>query len=133
GDVIRIAPAVYIDCAIWRTSHVTIEATGPGVVITDKTCGGKAIFVVTGNDMTIRGITFANAKVPDHNGAGIRELGAGLTVEHCRFIDNENGILAAAPAHSTIRVLYSEFRGNGKCDGSCAHGLYVGPIDLLDV
>lgn len=133
GDIIRIDPAVYIDCAIWRASHLTIEATGPGVVITDKTCAGKAIFVIAGNDTTIRGITFANAKVPDHNGAGIRELGAGLTVEHCRFFDNENGILAAAPPHSTVRILDSEFRGNGKCEGSCAHGIYVGPIDLLDV
>ena len=33
----------------------------------------------------------------------------------------------------TIRILDSEFRGNGKCDGQCAHGIYVGAVDLLDV
>ena len=99
GDTIRIDPAVYVDCAVWRASHLTIEASGPGVVITSKTCMGKGIFVVVGDDTTIRGITFTRAVVPDHNGAGIRAIGAGLTVEQSRFLDNENGILAAAPPH----------------------------------
>jgi hypothetical protein len=133
GDTIQIDPGVYFDCAVWRAAHLTIEATHPGVVMTSTTCMGKGIFVINGDDTIIRGITFDHAAVPDHNGAGIRAFGARLTVEHSRFLDNENGILAAAPAHSTIRVLDSEFRGNGKCEGQCAHGIYVGPIELLEV
>jgi len=34
--------------------------------------------------------------VPDKNGAGIRQEGAGLTVRNCFFHDNEDGILTGA-------------------------------------
>ena len=64
-------------------------------MLSDKSCGGKAIFITLGSDITIRNLTFARARVPDRNGAGIRAEGRNLTVEHSRFIDNENGILAA--------------------------------------
>ncbi len=116
GDVIRIAPGEYTDCAIWRASRLTIEGTGAGAVLANKSCAGKGIFIIQGNDTTVRNLTFAHAAVPDHNGAGIRVEGRNLTVEHSRFIDNENGILAGVIANSTIRIIDSEFRGNGKCD-----------------
>jgi hypothetical protein len=133
GDIIRIAPGDYADCAIWRADGITIEGTGPGAVIADKTCGGKAIFVTQGSDITIRNLTFARGRVPDHNGAGIRVEGRNLTVEHSQFIDNENGILARAINGSTIRIIDSEFRGNGLCDPLCAHGIYVNAVDKLDI
>jgi hypothetical protein len=133
GDIVRIDPGEYSDCAIWHTNKLTIEATGDGAVLADKTCADKAIFVISGNDVTVRNITFTRATVPDHNGAGIRAEGRNLTVEHSRFIDNENGILAAAVAGSTIRIVDSEFHGNGKCDPTCAHGIYVNAVDRLEV
>ncbi len=101
GDIIRIAPGDYTDCAVWRTNRLTIEATGEGAVLADKTCAGKGIFVIDGNDITVRNITFERAAVPDANGAGIRAEGRNLTVEHSRFIDNENGILANPKPGST--------------------------------
>ena len=133
GDIVRIAPGEYTDCAVWRTSMLTIEATGEGAVLKDKTCAGKGIFVIDGNDITVRNLTFMRAAVPDANGAGIRAEGRNLTVEHSRFIDNENGLLANAVPGSTIRIVDSEFRGNGKCAPQCAHGIYVGAIDRLQV
>ena len=133
GDTIRIAPGEYTDCAVWRASRLTIEATGDGAVLAGKTCAGKGIFVIDGNDITVRNITFMHAAVPDRNGAGIRAEGRNLTVEKSRFIDNENGILANANSASTIRIVDSEFRGNGKCDQQCAHGIYVDAIDRLEV
>jgi hypothetical protein len=133
GDVIRIAAGNYTDCATWRTNGLTIEATGSGAVLSDKSCGGKAIFITLGSDITVRNLTFARARVPDRNGAGIRAEGRNLTVEHSRFIDNENGILAGAVSGSTIRITDSEFRGNGRCDPVCAHGIYVNGIDKLDI
>ena len=69
----------------------------------------------------------------DRNGAGIRAEGRNLPVEHGRFIDNENGILANPKAGSTIRIVDSEFRGNAKCDEQCAHGIYVNAIDRLEI
>ena len=107
GDIIRIAPGEYADCAVWRASRLTIEATGDGTVLTGKTCAGKGIFVIDGNDITVRNITFMRAEVPDHNGAGIRAEGRNLTVKKSRFIDNENGLLANPKSESTIRIVDS--------------------------
>src|ERR1700739_4250502 len=52
GDIVRIDPGTYADCAIWTASHLTIEAAGPGVVIAGKTCAGKGIFITLGADIT---------------------------------------------------------------------------------
>jgi hypothetical protein len=133
GDTILIDPGSYADCAVWRASHLTIAAAGPGVILRDRVCQQKAIFVTPGDDLTIRGITFTGARAPAHNGAGIRAEGHDLTIIDSHFIDNENGILAASVADSTIRVLDSEFRDNGVCAQQCAHGIYIGRIALLDV
>jgi hypothetical protein len=134
GDVVRIDPGTYADCAIWRASRLLIEATGPGVLIAGKTCAGKAIFVTQGAGITIRGISFADATVVWHNGAGIRAEGPNLTVDHSRFLNNENGILAGGGPDSVLRIADSEFIGNGACIDACAHGVYAGEaIYLLDI
>jgi hypothetical protein len=134
GDIVRIDPGRYFDCAVWTASHLVIEAAGPGVLIAGKTCDEKGIFVTSGANITIRGITFADAAVVWHNGAGIRAAGDNLTVEHSRFLNNENGILAGGGPNSVLRVVDSEFVGNGACIEACAHGIYAGaPIYLLDV
>jgi hypothetical protein len=71
--------------------------------------------------------------VPDANGAGIRAEGRNLTVERSRFIDNENGILAAPNPQSTIRIRDSEFIRNGSCEKDCAHGVYINAVGLLEI
>ena len=45
--------------------------------------------------ITIRNLTLTRARVADFNGAGIRAEGGDLTIEHVRFIDDQDGILAA--------------------------------------
>ena len=134
GDVVTIDPGTYADCAIWRASHLTIEATGPGVVVTGRVCAEGGIFIMVGSEITVRGLTFAGARGRFHTAAGVRGLGDNLTVEDSRFLDNENGILAGGSPDSVLRVTGSEFRGNGSCAGACAHAIYAGrPIALLDV
>ncbi len=134
GDVIRIGSGTYADCAIWNASRLLIEASGPGVLIAGKSCAGKGIFITVGADITISGITFADASVASHNGAGIRALGANLTVERSRFLNNENGILAGGGPDSVLRITDSVFIGNGACTDACAHGVYAGtPIALLTI
>ncbi|MEJ0016911.1 MAG: hypothetical protein WDN25_10120 [Acetobacteraceae bacterium] len=133
GDTISIEPGQYFDCAIVKQNNLTIQGKGPGVVLTDKPCGGKALLVIAGKDVTVRDITLQRARVPDKNGAGIRAEGGNLTVINSRFLDNENGILAADMPDATIRIIGSEFIGNGKCDPSCAHGVYVNRLALLHV
>ncbi len=75
GDVVRIDPGTYVDCAVWRNSNVTIQGSGRGVVLAGKACLEQGIFVIVGSDVTVQGITFRDAVVPDHNGAGIKMLG----------------------------------------------------------
>lgn len=133
GDTIQILPGRYVDCAVWTASGITIEGKGDGVTIADETCEGKAIFVIVGNDVTVRNITFTGAHVRTHNGAGIRAEGTNLTVEKSRFVDNDEGILAGSNPAGAIAVRDSYFRGNGNCIAACAHGIYVGRIALLHV
>ena len=98
GDHILIAPGEYFDCAVWRANKLVIEGTGKpeDTVITDKTCNGKGLFLTDGEDITIRNLTLTRARVPDGNGAGIRMEAGNLTVEHVRFVNNQNGILTNA-------------------------------------
>lgn len=133
GDVIEIDSGEYIDCAVWTADRLVISGRGAGAVVTTKTCEGKGLFVIRGHDVTVRNLTFAHARVPDANGAGIRAEGRNLTVQNSRFIDNENGILAAPNPSSTIRIIESEFVRNGSCEKACAHGVYIGAVALLHI
>ncbi len=136
GDRIVIAAGEYFDCAFVRASNLIIEGAAPDTtVITDKVCGGKALLVISGSNVTIRNLTLTRARVPDFNGAGIRAEGGNLTIEHVRFVNNQDGILAAALPGKTITISDSEFIHNGTCEGGggCAHGIYVNDLALLHI
>ena len=135
GDRIVIAPGEYFDCAVWRADRLVIEGTGrpEDTVITDKTCNGKGLFLTQGRDITVRNLTLTRARVPDGNGAGLRMEADNLTVEHVRFVNNQNGILSNSDVKGTLAVRDSEFLRNGACNPGCAHGIYTGPLDLLHV
>ena len=136
GDRVVFDPGVYVGCAIWGASRLTLEArpVPPGMkqtvltktIVTGPACADRALFMFLGNDIVVRGLVFLRARDSQHNGAGILMEGANLTVEGALFQDNENGILAGGPAHSVVRVRASWFRGNGACQGACAHAIYVG-------
>ena len=132
GDNILIDPGVYTDCATWRANNLTIEGEGD-VTVRDQVCQDKAIFVISGSDVTVRAIEFAHARSTEKNGAGIRGEGTNLTVENSRFVNNENGILTGGNRQSHIIIRDSVFTENGKCDLACAHGIYIGQIALLEV
>ena len=115
-------------CA-WSTNHLTIvgvhgrahlEAAG-------QSSEGKAIWVIAGNDTTIENIEFSGARVPDQNGAGIRQEGANLLLEHCYFHDNQEGILAADNPASSIVIDSSVFARNGAGDGY-SHNIYINHV-----
>jgi len=137
GDTVVIDPKKggYDDCAIWTQSGLTIEGRSGGVALVHAICDGKAIFVIDGRDTTIRNLTFARARTRSGNGAGIRQEGANLRVEDSRFIDDEDGILAASDPTSAITIANSTFIGDGACvqDEGCGHGIYVNVVGLLHV
>jgi len=136
GDRITLAPGEYFECAIIGNDNVTIEGTGGEgqVVLTDRTCGGKAILVTQGDNITIRNLTLARARVPDNNGAGIRNESQRLLVDRVRFVNNQNGILTGGPADGgTMVVKDSYFEKNGGCFPACTHGIYANRLGLLRV
>ncbi len=134
GDRIAIQPGQYSDCTVWIANKLVVEGVGDAakVVIADRICYGKGIFVTVGEGITIRNLTLARASVPDGNGAGIRGEGRNLVIEGVRFIGNENGILSGTVGGSML-IRDSVFDRNGSCRGPCAHGVYVGNLDLLQV
>ncbi len=134
GDTIQIQPGEYFDCATLGQAKLTVEGVGDAskVLITDKACGGKALFIASGADITIRNLTLTRARVPDNNGAGIRGEGAMLLVDGVRFINNQNGILSGTE-DATVIVQNSMFDRNGTCQGACAHAIYAGHLKLLRV
>jgi hypothetical protein len=133
GDTVSIAPGVYYDCAQWHANRLTIEATGPGVQLTDTACAGKAAFVISGNGVLVRGLSFARIRVGDANGAGIRSEGRDLTVEDSVFINNQVGILAGGQG-GFLRIARCSFSDNGvRWDDRQTHAVAAGALDLLRV
>ncbi len=130
GDTVDIDAGTYAgDVAVWRASHLTLRGVGGRAVLDARghAAQGKAIWVIAGNDTTVQNITFTGAAAPDHNGAGIRQEGTGLTVMECVFRDNEDGLLAGDAPTSAVTVENSEFDHNGYGDGY-SHNIYIGHV-----
>ena len=135
GDTVQISAGEYRgDVATWRASNLTICGIGgrARLYADGANEGGKGIWVVTGSNTTVVNVEFHDAKVPDQNGAGIRQEGRNLTLRNTAFFDNENGILTGDDVGSTITIEQSEFGRNGFGDGY-THNIYVGKIGRLNV
>ena len=134
GDTISIYPGQYFDCAVITKNGLTVQGAGDAdkVVMTDKTCEGKALLVIRGEDTTVRNLTLARVRVPDENGAGIRGESKSIVVDHVRFINNQNGILSGTDG-GTLVIRNSYFEKNGFCGRACSHGVYAGHYDLLHI
>jgi hypothetical protein len=130
GDTIEIESALYEgDTTVWRQNDLTIRGIGGRARM--KASGwlaqDKGIWVIKGNNTVIENIEFTDARVSDHNGAGIRHEGSGLTIRNCRFANNENGILAGDNPDNDILIEHSEFDNNGYGEGY-THNIYIGRI-----
>jgi MYXO-CTERM domain-containing protein len=129
GDVIEIdAAGDYAgDVCTFQKNNLTLRGVGNGRAKIDaagKNAAGKGIWVIGGNNTVVENIELSGAQVPDLNGAGIRQEGAGLSVRNCYFHDNENGILGGA---GEVLIESSEFGHNGNCidPSGCAHNMYI--------
>lgn len=136
GDIIEIDPGVYRgDSVLWSTNDLVIRGAG-GMAVLDAAgtslVQGKAIWLVTGNNVRVENVTFRGAAVADRNGAGIRAEGDRLHVVGCHFEDNENGILGNPRPGGRITIEYSTFARNGHPNG-LAHQIYIGAIGQLTV
>ena len=133
GDTVNIEAGVYpSDVARWQADDLVLRGVGGLAHLESNglSWGDKAIWVIQGDNCTVEWIEFSECQGPDHNGAGIRLEGLNLTVRHCWFHHNENGILCGEYHPSTVRIEYSEFGHHGYGDGY-SHNLYIGNIDSL--
>jgi hypothetical protein len=130
NDTILIDSGLYSgDVGYWKNNNLLLRGVGgyAHLEANGKAAGGKAIWVIQGNNTTMENIEFSGASVPDRNGACIRQEGIDLTIRHCSFHDNENGILAGDNPSSTILIEFSEFARNGYGDGY-SHNIYINHI-----
>ena len=133
GDTVLIDAGTYTDdFAAWYQNNLTLKGVGGKAHMRRSNTGvipnGKAIWTIGGNNVTVDGIEFSNAKVPDLNGAGIRAEGGDLTILNSYFHDNENGILSAHNPESDIVIKNSEFDRNGVGGSGGIHNIYIGGI-----
>ena len=116
------------DVCAWRTSGLTIVGIHgrAHVDAAGRNSEGKATWSspATTDDRERR---LPGARVPDANGAGIRQEGADLALVHCYFHDNPEGILAADNPASDIVIDSSIFKDNGAGDGY-SHNVYINHV-----
>ena len=135
GDTFEVEAGDYRgDVAVWDKQNITVRAIGGRVrlIASGMVAEGKGIWVLRGGTMTVQGIDFSGARVPDTNGAAIRLEKGKLTVRDCSFTDNQNGILTSNNPQVELDIANSEFGHNGYGDGQ-SHNLYVGEIAHLTV
>lgn len=133
---IRFASFRFADCAVQNAGDILYQAEVPGMAVLDGVaCEDKAALVLRGRAARIEGLVFANIRVPDKNGAGIRLEKGDLTVSQAWFRDSEQGILTANGERGTIAIDKSTFTRLGTCEGwgGCAHSIYVGDYSALTV
>ncbi|EJL20716.1 right-handed parallel beta-helix repeat-containing protein [Novosphingobium sp. AP12] len=132
---IRFASMRFADCAVQGSGDVTYQAAVPGQSVLDGVaCEGKGALVLRGRSAKVEGLVFANIRVDDKNGAGIRLEHGNLSVGQSWFRDSEQGILSADDPASTITIDKSTFTRLGTCEGSgCAHSIYIGNYGALTV
>ncbi len=136
GDVVTLQPGRYTDCAVIAQDRLTLRAVKPGSVILDGgTCEEKAGLVFRGGLLVIEGLMFRNMRVSDGNGAGIRQERGALIVRNAVFYNNQSGILVNSGPNMSLQVSNSQFARNGSCRsaGGCAHSIYAGEIDKVEV
>ncbi len=135
GDTVLIDAGDYVgDVATWTQDDLTLRGDGGRAHLRadGQNAQGKAIWVIAGDRTTVDRIEFSGATVPDQNGAGIRQEGAGLTLTRSWFHHNQNGILAGANPDSDIVIRRSRFFRSGLGDGY-THNVYIGTVRSLTV
>lgn len=140
GDTILIDASIYVNDpqVKWSKNNLLIKGVGgrpvlqAGSIIANDAVNGKGIFVISGANVTVENIEFANAAVIDHNGAGIRQEGANLLVRLCKFSGNEMGILCGNIANCKTVVEYTEFvNGGSTLNPGYQHNIYINHIDTF--
>jgi hypothetical protein len=129
---VTLAPGLYAgQVGVIDQPGLTLTSPGPGAVLDadGRHTEGKAILVVRAPGVRIENLEFRGARVPAGNGAGIRFEAGTLTLDRCRFFDNEMGLLSAGRPDMQLVVRHCDFGDAPRHDsGLLHHLLYVGAI-----
>jgi hypothetical protein len=126
GAVIEIPAGDYDlkDVRIAKSLTLRGDPDGGTVFRSAETTEKGILVPLSGVDLTIENVGFEGAKSWDRNGAGIRHEGRRLAILNCRFISNEDGILATGDPDGVITIARSRFVDSGFGDGQ-SHAIYV--------
>jgi hypothetical protein len=128
GDTVKIDGGVYAnDACKWVKKNLKFIGLGTGsnrtiLQYTGDIPNGKGIWVFetpgTCDNPYIENVVFDGAQVSDANGgngAGVRMQAKDITVNNCKFINCQNGILEGNGSVTTSNVMLynSEFENNG--------------------
>ena len=140
SDTVQIDYTIYKNDkqVLWTVDNLYLEGVGgrprieAGAIIANDASNGKGIFVISGANVHVHNIEFANAVVQSNNGAGIRQEGRNLWVTQCKFDGNEMGILCGNIANCKTTVEYSEFLNGGSvANPGFQHNIYINHIDTF--
>lgn len=148
GDTIYINGGVYAnDATKWTNKNLKFIGLGTGgnrtvLQYTGDIPNGKGIFVFetpgTCDNAYLENIVFDGAQISNGNGAngaGIRFQANNLTVNNCKFMNCQNGILEGngSVTTSNVTILNSEFVNNGyqlqndPTFSGYEHHIYISP------
>lgn len=133
---IEIAAGNWRDCAVQQAGVITYRAAEPGTALLGgAACEGKAALVLRGRGARVEGLVFADLRVGDGNGAGIRLEQGPLSVSQSWFRDSQQGIMTTNGVDSELVVDKSTFTRLGTCENSagCAHSIYAGDYGRVTV
>lgn len=136
GDVIALLSGDYKgQAAVLVDRKLTLRGVGNRPVIRGegKVAERRALIVVRGGEVVLENLEFRGSRAADADGAGVRLEGGTLTVRHCAFFDNENGIFAANVPTAELTIVDSEFGRAPRVEGGLHHLLNVGRIARLSV
>ena len=139
GDTVEIVAADYTaDVASWRQNRLTLRGVGgrPHLRAAGRAAEGKAIWVISGNDVLVENIEMSGTRVPGFAGAAIRAQGGKLTLRNVHFHDHQMGILTNNNGRGELVIIDSEFDHNivdYKRYGKLGHNIYVGRIARFEL
>lgn len=112
---------------------LTFTGTGrdPSILVRGLLRGGKGLLCVHA-DTVVRNIEFRHARALTGNAAGIWHEGGNLTLEGCRFVENQNGVMIAGTPSDAVRVRRCSFVRNGAGCGH-THGIYASRLGTLGI
>jgi hypothetical protein len=136
GDTIELLPGDYGGGLVLENRRLTLRGV-PGTVpvIKGEARPGpaKGLWIVRGGQVTLRNLEFRGARSTDGSGAGVRQEGGELLIDHCTFFDNEHGLLAVNDEKAQLRIESSVFGLAPRVVGGLHHLLNVGRIARLSV